>query len=427
MASSSLQEYQLDSSSVATVEGSSSEASLMKETTTNTNTKQQQQNKKNISIPNPLVPTPTADDDDASKAANPKRVRAENGSVVHVSSKKKKSSAPTLTLQVVDVKKKTAVNSKPPLSAGRIWSEEDEIVILEGYLSYMEDKMKYNDKAKYNTKEFYIYIKDRLSHAGYWTQLRDKVKHLHDKWRTQFAASKNSSIELKTPHDTMVYNLSTKAWRDSFGKKKLRRVILKMAVMVMSRRRVKIKLKLRFWGAPGACSDVRRPEIASGPENEACHRKGEHRSVEATALSLGGALMRERFWGAPGACSDVRRPEIASGPENEACHRKGEHRSVEATALSLGGALMRERFWGAPGACSDVRRPEIASGPENEACHRKGEHRSVEATALSLGGALMRENAFSGFHHFLPKENLAVCYIDERGVYFLKVQYSIKN
>lgn len=225
MASSSLQEYQLDSSSVATVEGSSSEASLRKKTTTNTNTntKHQQQNKKNISIPNPLVPTPTADDDDASKAANPKRVRAENRSVVHVSSKKKKSSAPTVTLQVVDVKKKTGANSKPPLSAGRIWSEEDEIVILEGYLSYMEDKMKYNDKAKYNAKEFYIYIKDRLSHAGYWTQLRDKVKHLHDKCRTQFAASKNSPIKLKTPHDTMVYNLSMKAWRDTFGTKTVKK------------------------------------------------------------------------------------------------------------------------------------------------------------------------------------------------------------
>lgn len=182
-------------------------------TSINTNTKQQLK-KKNISMPNPSVPTPSADDDDASKAANPKRVRADNGSVVHVSSKKKKSSASTPNLQVVDVKKKPAANSKPPLSAGRKWSEEDEIVILEGYLSFMEDKV------KYRAKEFYIYIKYRLSYAGYWTQLRDKVKSLRDKYRTQFAMSKNGPIELTIPHDTMVYNLSMKAWRDIFAKNK---------------------------------------------------------------------------------------------------------------------------------------------------------------------------------------------------------------
>lgn len=156
--------------------------------------------KKKIAIPNPA--SAAAD----SKAANPKRFRQEkvgineSENVIDVSSKRKKAKvALSITSPVViDVNKPNKKFSSTVIT----WTDNEEMVILGGLISFKAEN------RKYKLKEFYSYIKDRLG-QGDSIQVQDKVKSLKRKYIRMQA---RNQMSFANPHEEKVFILSKIYW-----------------------------------------------------------------------------------------------------------------------------------------------------------------------------------------------------------------------
>lgn len=156
--------------------------------------------KKKMAITNPA--SAAAD----SKAANPKRFREEKvdsneyENVIDVSSKSKKAKL-ALSIRspvVIDVNK---LNNKSS-STGITWTDNEEMVILGGLISFKAEN------RKYKPKEFYSYIKDRLG-QGDSNQVQDKVKSLKKKYIKMQA---RNQMSFANSHEQKVFILSKIYW-----------------------------------------------------------------------------------------------------------------------------------------------------------------------------------------------------------------------
>ncbi|GAB4859480.1 hypothetical protein Ancab_010947 [Ancistrocladus abbreviatus] len=96
--------------------------------------------------------------------------------------------------------KKAAIN--------RLWSEDDEIALLEGMLEFQLKK-----GPDFNNDAFYEFVKDMLRVDVSKTQLTDKVRRLKKKYKTNAGRSENGKDpSFSKPHDHKSYVLSKKIW-----------------------------------------------------------------------------------------------------------------------------------------------------------------------------------------------------------------------
>ncbi|XP_028119610.1 STOREKEEPER protein-like isoform X1 [Camellia sinensis] len=87
----------------------------------------------------------------------------------------------------------------------RLWSPEDEILILEGIIHHTADT---GLDPSANINDFYLSIKNSIHVHVTKTQLSDKVRKLKKKYMT----NANKAQLPSKPHDQQVYKLSQKIW-----------------------------------------------------------------------------------------------------------------------------------------------------------------------------------------------------------------------
>lgn len=91
-------------------------------------------------------------------------------------------------------------------SSGRIWKEKDEIILLEGLISYFS-----KNKGVYEPKKFYTEIVKSLPDMSL-SQVRDKVWRLKNKF-INLEASRTEPIFAKSEsHEKILFNLSKRTW-----------------------------------------------------------------------------------------------------------------------------------------------------------------------------------------------------------------------
>ncbi|EPS70204.1 hypothetical protein M569_04558 [Genlisea aurea] len=143
-----------------------------------------------------------------------------------VAAKKAKTEPPSTSQQDGKSQKKGAepgTDAKKQLFQ-RIWSEESEIVLLEGMIEFLKEK-KADPYSQLN--DFHAFIKQKLNIDASRTQLQSKIRNLRKKYQnSKKRASKNNTDEdegpvFSKPHEHKSYELSKKIWGDRDTEKSL--------------------------------------------------------------------------------------------------------------------------------------------------------------------------------------------------------------
>ncbi|XP_041021290.1 probable transcription factor At3g04930 [Juglans microcarpa x Juglans regia] len=94
----------------------------------------------------------------------------------------------------------------------RLWTDEDEIELLQGFLDYTTSRgsTHHNDTAL-----FYDQIKSKLQLDFNKNQLVEKLRRLKKKYRNVLAkSSAGKDVSFKSPHDQATFEISRKIWRN---------------------------------------------------------------------------------------------------------------------------------------------------------------------------------------------------------------------
>ncbi|KAF2287800.1 hypothetical protein GH714_002768 [Hevea brasiliensis] len=96
----------------------------------------------------------------------------------------------------------------------RLWTDEDEIVVLQGFLDYTTQR----GSSHYDTALFYDQIKSKLQLDFNKNQLVEKLRRLKKKYRNVLnKISSGKDFSFKSPHDQASFEISRKIW-SSTGK-----------------------------------------------------------------------------------------------------------------------------------------------------------------------------------------------------------------
>ncbi|GLU04148.1 hypothetical protein SLE2022_213100 [Rubroshorea leprosula] len=141
----------------------------------------------------------------------------------------------------------------------RVWTEEDEIVILNGMIAY-KDEM--GEDPSSNMGEFYHYILESVSFVCTKIQLKEKIRRLKDKYLKK--ANKGEKT-FSTPHEDQVFRLSKKIW----GKQKV-----KKATEVREEVNVNIPIR-KSLGVASLEAEILAVglDVVGGPEKEALEKR----------------------------------------------------------------------------------------------------------------------------------------------------------
>ncbi|KAL0300803.1 UNVERIFIED_CONTAM: putative transcription factor [Sesamum radiatum] len=147
------------------------------------------------------------------KSTGSKRLAEEKESEAKGAKRSKKRPEPEAELE--NSEKKSNDDSKKQLFQ-RLWSEDDEIVILTGMIDYAEKK-KSDPVADLNG--FHDFIKDSLHVDVTRTQLQDKIRRLKKKYENNKSKEKEGKDRtFSKPHEQKAYDLSKQVWGNESGK-----------------------------------------------------------------------------------------------------------------------------------------------------------------------------------------------------------------
>ncbi|CAM8902002.1 unnamed protein product [Rhodiola kirilowii] len=101
----------------------------------------------------------------------------------------------------------------------RLWTDEDEIELLQGFLEYMTQRgISYHNH--HDLGLFYEQIKSKLQLDFNKNQLVEKLRRLKRKYRNVLnRTSAGKEISFKSPHDQATYEISRKIWSDLISTK----------------------------------------------------------------------------------------------------------------------------------------------------------------------------------------------------------------
>ncbi|KAI4302983.1 hypothetical protein MLD38_038667 [Melastoma candidum] len=114
----------------------------------------------------------------------------------------------------------TAPSDRKPLFQ-RLWTDEDEIELLQGFLLYTSQRggaTTAGGAPHHDTLLFYDQIKSKLQLDFNKNQLVEKLRRLKKKYRsvvTKISSGKDFSF--KSPHDQATFEISRKIWSNSIG------------------------------------------------------------------------------------------------------------------------------------------------------------------------------------------------------------------
>jgi hypothetical protein len=115
-------------------------------------------------------------------------------------------------------KKTTAAADDSKKQNFRLWSEDDEIVILKGLIDY---RLKKNIDPVADMNAFHDFIKKYLHIDVSKTQLSDKIRRLRKKYETNAVKDKKGKEPtFAKPHEQKAYDFSKKIWGNDSGTEK---------------------------------------------------------------------------------------------------------------------------------------------------------------------------------------------------------------
>ncbi|KAL2523974.1 DNA-binding storekeeper protein-related transcriptional regulator [Abeliophyllum distichum] len=158
----------------------------------------------------PIASGPTS----PTKSVAAKRPAIEKGSDTKSDTKDSKRPKKKPELNAKNSEKKLNDDSKKQLFQ-RLWSEEDEIVVLKGMIDYLAKK-KTDHVADLNA--FHDFIRKNLHVDVTRAQLQDKIRRLKKKYENNQGKDKKGKERTFTKsHDQKVYELSRKIWGSENG------------------------------------------------------------------------------------------------------------------------------------------------------------------------------------------------------------------
>ncbi|PON73901.1 DNA-binding storekeeper protein-related transcriptional regulator [Parasponia andersonii] len=97
----------------------------------------------------------------------------------------------------------------------RLWTDEDEIGLLQGFLDYTTQRGKTTHHGQNDTALFYDQIKSKLQLDFNKNQLVEKLRRLKKKYRNVIGKiSSGKDFSFKSPHDQATFEISRKIWSD---------------------------------------------------------------------------------------------------------------------------------------------------------------------------------------------------------------------
>ncbi|KAF4357034.1 hypothetical protein F8388_001116 [Cannabis sativa] len=97
----------------------------------------------------------------------------------------------------------------------RLWTDEDEIGLLQGFLDYTTQRGKTTHHGQNDTALFYDQIKSKLQLDFNKNQLVEKLRRLKKKYRNVLnKISSGKEFSFKSPHDQATFEISRKIWCD---------------------------------------------------------------------------------------------------------------------------------------------------------------------------------------------------------------------
>ncbi|OVA16623.1 Protein of unknown function DUF573 [Macleaya cordata] len=98
----------------------------------------------------------------------------------------------------------------------RLWTDEDEIGLLQGFLDYTKQRGHKNSSHHHDTAPFYDQIKTKLQLDFNKNQLVEKLRRLKKKYRNVMSRiSSGKDFSFKSPHDQATFEISRKIWSDA--------------------------------------------------------------------------------------------------------------------------------------------------------------------------------------------------------------------
>ncbi|GLT38828.1 hypothetical protein SLA2020_130500 [Shorea laevis] len=100
----------------------------------------------------------------------------------------------------------------------RLWTDEDEIELLQGFLDYTTQRGN-TISHHHDTALFYDQIKSKLQLDFNKNQLVEKLRRLKKKYRNVMTKiSSGKDVSFKSPHDQATFEISRKIWGNDLGK-----------------------------------------------------------------------------------------------------------------------------------------------------------------------------------------------------------------
>ncbi|KAL0744393.1 hypothetical protein Bca4012_085906 [Brassica carinata] len=98
----------------------------------------------------------------------------------------------------------------------RLWTDEDEIELLRGFLDYVTTHRGNNSSHPPDTAPFYELIKSKLQLEFNKNQLVEKLRRLKKKYRNVMSKiSSGKEVFFKSPHDQSTFEISRKIWNQT--------------------------------------------------------------------------------------------------------------------------------------------------------------------------------------------------------------------
>ncbi|XP_077240529.1 putative transcription factor At5g28040 [Tasmannia lanceolata] len=98
----------------------------------------------------------------------------------------------------------------------RLWTDEDELGLLQGFLDYTSQRDPSNSSSHQDTAPFYDQIKNSLQLDFNKNQLVEKLRRLKKKYRNFVnRISSGKDFSFKNTHDQITFEISRKIWSDT--------------------------------------------------------------------------------------------------------------------------------------------------------------------------------------------------------------------
>lgn len=109
--------------------------------------------------------------------------------------------------------KKPVPNDESRRLFQRLWTDEDEIELLQGFLEYTTSRGVINSSHHHDTTAFYDQIKSKLQLDFNKNQLVEKLRRLKKKYRNVMnKMGSGKEYVFKSPHDQATFEISRKIW-----------------------------------------------------------------------------------------------------------------------------------------------------------------------------------------------------------------------